>query len=97
MPSFERLSDDLWNGRSSTHDPEHHPFVALNRIEEVADHVAFYKGFSNITVVNTGDGVVLIDTGSFHPVAQKRSFERIRSWSRESIDTWTMPTACRLF
>ena len=47
MPTFERLSDRLGNGIDKTSGKGCHPFVPLYQIEEVADGVAFYKGFSN--------------------------------------------------
>lgn len=87
MKSLETLSDRLWRGETSTADPAHHPFAVLNQLEEVAPKVAFFKAFSNITAVETGDGCVLIDTGSFHPVAHRRSFEHIRNWTRSRVHT----------
>lgn len=47
MPTFEQLSDRLGNGIDKTSGKGCHPFVPLYQIEEVADGVAFYKGFSN--------------------------------------------------
>jgi glyoxylase-like metal-dependent hydrolase (beta-lactamase superfamily II) len=85
MASLVQLSDDLWTGVTSTHDPKHHPFAALNHIEEITGDVAFYKNFSNLTVVNTGEEAVLIDTGSFHPTAYQRSFDKVRSWNTDRI------------
>lgn len=87
MPSLRDMAEDLWVGRTSTHDPSHHPFKAINIIEEIAPNVAFYKSFSNLTVVRTGEGVVLIDTGSFHPTANKRSFDAVRSWTPQRVAT----------
>ena len=87
MPTLEQLSDRLWKGIDKTADKGCHPFAPLYRIEEVADGVAFYKGFSNVAVVKTDAGCVLIDTGSSHEVAQQRIFEKVRSYSRERIDT----------
>lgn len=87
MPTLAAMADRLWRGETSTRDKKHHPFVPLNLTEEVADGVGFFKGFSNMTAVNTDDGVVLIDTGSFHRVAHKRSFDSIRGWTPERIHT----------
>ena len=56
MPSIRDMAEDLWTGKTSTREREHHPFAALNRIEEVVGRVAFYKGFSNVTVVRTEAG-----------------------------------------
>lgn len=87
VASLQQLSDDLWTGKTSTHDKDHHPFVALNQIEPVSEHVAFYKSFSNVTVAKTAESAVLIDTGSFHPVAHKRSFDGVRSETQARVDT----------
>lgn len=87
MTTLEKLSDDLWCGRTSTADRDHHPFANLKQIEEVASGVAFYKAFSNMTVFKTQSGAVLIDTGSFHPAAHTASFDAIRSWTPAPIDT----------
>ncbi len=87
MPTLEQLSDDLWRGNHATADHDHHPFRVLDQIEEVADGVAFYKAFSNITAVKTDDSCVLIDTGSFNPQANAKSFAAIRRWSALPIDT----------
>ena len=87
MAILQQLSDDLWNGVTSTLQKEHHPFAALNTIEPVSTSVRFYKNFSNITLLNTGGNAVLIDTGSFHPVANRRSFEKIREETGDRIDT----------
>lgn len=87
MSQLEKLSDDLWTGRTSTADPKHHPFVTENLIEELADGVAFFKSFSNVTGIRTCDGLVLIDTGSFHPRANERSHRAVRSWNGQPLKT----------
>ena len=87
MPTLAQLSDRLWNGIDRTSDKGRHPFTPLYRIEQVAEGTAFYKGFSNVTVVETDAGCVLIDTGSSHEVAQQRIFEKVRSYARGRIDT----------
>ncbi len=87
MPTLLELSERLWTGRDSIHDPAHHPFTTLNQIDELAPGVAFYKNFSNIGVLGTADGLVLLDTGSFHPLAHRRSFDGVRSWSDLRIHT----------
>ncbi len=87
MPTLEQLSDGLWRGEHSTAEHDHHPFRVLDQLEEVADGVAFYKAFSNITTVATDEGCVLIDTGSFNPHAHTKSFEAIRRWTPLPVDT----------
>lgn len=81
------MADQLWRGETSTTQQEHHPFANLQVIEEVAEGVGFYKAFSNMTAVKTDAGTVLIDTGSFHPIANKKSHEVVRTWTDDRINT----------
>ncbi|MCP4004282.1 MAG: MBL fold metallo-hydrolase [bacterium] len=87
MPSLHKLSDQLWSGELSTRQPEHHPMATYNTTEEVADGVAFYKDFVNVTGVRTDVGLLLIDTGSFHPVQNQRSHSGIRAHISEPLHT----------
>ena len=87
MGVLRQAAEDLWNGVHSTRDAGHHPFHILNVIEPVSEHVAFYKGFSNLAAARTDNGLVLIDTGSYHPKAYQRSFDAVRSWNRDRIHT----------
>jgi alkyl sulfatase BDS1-like metallo-beta-lactamase superfamily hydrolase len=87
MPSLYDYAEQLWNGTLTTYQREGHPFATLNLIEEMASDVAFYKAFVNLTVIKTDAGLVLIDTGSFHPVAHQRSFEKVRSWTTDPVHT----------
>ncbi|MGH9206566.1 MAG: hypothetical protein ACRD1G_08415, partial [Acidimicrobiales bacterium] len=57
------LADRLWRGETSV--TEHHPVGSLDRsLEEVAPGVGFIASFANVSVIATGDGLVLVDTGS---------------------------------
>ena len=87
MTSIIELADRLWTGKDSTDEPEHHPFVPLEAIEEITAGVGFYKGFVNLTVLRTGEGAVLIDTGSFLPAQHERSFAGVRSYAAEPLHT----------
>ena len=87
MSELLKQTDKLWSGQASTAEPAFHPFAPLRVLEELAPGVAFYKGFVNITGVKTGEGLVLVDTGSYHPVAHKRSFDSLRGWNRERLHT----------
>jgi alkyl sulfatase BDS1-like metallo-beta-lactamase superfamily hydrolase len=87
MASLSELSDRLWRGETSTEQPEHHPFAALNVLEELAPGVGFFKGFVNLTAVRTGEGLVLIDTGSYHPAQHEPSFSAVRRFDREMLHT----------
>jgi len=85
MSELLKQTNRLWSGQASTAEKEFHPFAPLRVLEELAPGVAFYKGFVNITGVKTGEGLVLVDTGSYHPVAHKRSFDALRGWNRERL------------
>jgi len=87
MSDLLKQTDKLWSGQASTAEKDFHPFAPLRVLEELAPGVAFYKGFVNITGVKTGEGLVLVDTGSYHPVAHKRSFDALRVWNRERLHT----------
>jgi alkyl sulfatase BDS1-like metallo-beta-lactamase superfamily hydrolase len=87
MSELLKQTDKLWNGEASTAESAFHPFAPLRVLEELAPGVAFYKGFVNITGVKTDEGLVLVDTGSYHPVAHKRSFDSLRGWNRERLHT----------
>ena len=87
MASLIELADRLWTGKDSTDEPEHHPFANLDTIEEITAGVAFYKGFVNLTVLRSGEGAALIDTGSFLPAQHERSFAGVRSYAAGPVHT----------
>ena len=67
MASVLETADRLWRGELDV--TEAHPFAVLGQLEEVADGVGFVPSFANVTALRTGDGLVLVDTGSA-PLAQ---------------------------
>ena len=85
MQDLHTLSDLLFTGGASTHDADHHPFASLNRLEELAPGVAFYKDFVNLTGVRTDDGLVLIDTGAFNTFMHQQSFDAMRGFTSERL------------
>jgi alkyl sulfatase BDS1-like metallo-beta-lactamase superfamily hydrolase len=87
MGTVRDISEKLWSGELTTSQPEAHPFCSMMELEEVTSRVGFYKAFSNITAVRTDDGMVLIDTGSFHPLAQQRAHAKIRHWESSRLHT----------
>ena len=74
-------------GEASTAEPDYHPFAGPRILEELATGVAFFKAFVNVTAVKTGEGLVLVDTGSFHPAAHRLSFDAVRGWNGERVHT----------
>jgi alkyl sulfatase BDS1-like metallo-beta-lactamase superfamily hydrolase len=87
MPSLYELSERLLTGRDDPRDPANHPFSPLDRIEELDTGVAFYKAFVNVIAVRTAEGLVLVDTGSFHPAQHERSFAAVRRYAKERLHT----------
>ena len=87
MSELLKRTDRLWSGAASTAEPDYHPFSGLRILEELAPGVAFFKAFVNVTAVNTSEGLVLVDTGSFHPAAHKISFDAVRRWNGERLHT----------
>lgn len=87
MSTLLERTERLWTGRTSTRDAEHHPFAGVPVLEELAPGVGFYKAFVNVTALATDVGLVLVDTGSFHPVYQERAFAAVRGWSGERVHT----------
>jgi hypothetical protein len=67
MSELLKATDRLWSGETTTERPEHHPFAGPRVLEELAPGVAFWKAFVNVTAIRTDEGLVLVDTGSFHP------------------------------
>ncbi len=77
MSKIRELAERLWNG---TLDPqEQHPVTAQFREgDEIADNVLFYKGFASANTIDTGDGLVMLDTGAVTDT--KALFEAVRTW-----------------
>ena len=81
--SVVELSDRLWRGETST--SSHHPVITSGTIEEVADGVAFLPSFANVSAIQTGDGLFLVDTGS--AVFASLVHEQVRSWTSQPLHT----------
>jgi len=87
MSELLKRTDQLWSGQASTSMPDYHPFAGPRMLEELAPGVAFFKAFVNVTAVKTAEGLVLVDTGSYHPASHKLSFEAVRRWNGERVHT----------
>src|SRR5258706_6853361 len=87
MSQLRKRTDRLWSGEASTTQADFHPFAGPRLLEELAPGVAFFKAFVNVTGVKTGDGLVLVDTGSSHPASHKLSFDAVRRWNGERVHT----------
>ncbi len=77
------LSERAWRGELAG--TQVHPGRALVGFEELAPDLGFMSAFSNVGVLRTAEGLVLLDTSSaFHAV---RLFEDVRRWSPEPVHT----------
>jgi alkyl sulfatase BDS1-like metallo-beta-lactamase superfamily hydrolase len=84
MPSdVLAVADRLWNGEVST--SSFHPVDHVGGFVEITDGVGFCPSFANVSSFRTGDGLVLVDTGSA-PLAQI-VHDDIRTWSPERLHT----------
>jgi alkyl sulfatase BDS1-like metallo-beta-lactamase superfamily hydrolase len=63
VPDVRALAEQLWQGEIDT--SALHPVEALApEGEEIAEGVLFYKGIAAASTLDTGDGLVMLDTGS---------------------------------
>lgn len=77
------LADRLWRGEATTR--EVHPLGHLGGVAEICDGVAFTPAFANVTAISTGDGLVLVDTGS--ALVAQAVHDDLRRWSGERLNT----------
>jgi alkyl sulfatase BDS1-like metallo-beta-lactamase superfamily hydrolase len=83
MGAVRDLVEDLWSGRRSTE--ELNPLVQMLGLEEYGEGLGFVSAFGNVTAVNTDDGLVLIDTGSFFTGGQIHT--QVRAWCARTVHT----------
>jgi alkyl sulfatase BDS1-like metallo-beta-lactamase superfamily hydrolase len=76
-------ADRLWRGEADI--VEEHQFFPETSVTEVADGVSFVRSFANVSAFATGDGLVLVDTGS--PFFAVAIHDRIRAWSPDKLNT----------
>ena len=81
MGSLRELSERLLRGEETAF----HPFAPTFALEEVASGVGFVSSFANVLALDTEEGMVLIDTGSFF--FAKLTKELIRTFSRRPLHT----------
>ncbi|HVF32749.1 MAG TPA: alkyl sulfatase dimerization domain-containing protein [Acidimicrobiales bacterium] len=79
------LADKLWRGEADLEG--HHPVSGQNAgdLAEVQDGVAFLPSFANVSAFTTGDGLVLVDTGS--ALYAEAVHEQVRRWTSERLHT----------
>ena len=77
MSTVRELAEALWRGDVST--TEVHPVAArFPEGEEIEPGLLYYKGIAGATTVDTGEGLVLLDTGAVNDRRPLR--EAVRRW-----------------
>ena len=77
MTGIRDIADDLWQGRTDT--TKVHPVTArFPDAEEIADGVLYYKGVASANTIDTGAGLVMLDTGAVNDT--RRLHEAVRGW-----------------
>ncbi len=81
MPTIRELSEQIWNGELTTLDV--HPVEPTNRGqgEEIADGILYFKGIAGSTTIDTGDSLVMLDTGTAQETASLH--KAVRTWRAE--------------
>jgi len=77
------LADRLWTGEVLT--SEVHPLSPGAGLADVADRVSFVPSFANVSAVDTGDGLLLVDTGS--ALTAGAVHRTLRGWSPARLHT----------
>ncbi len=77
--TIRELAERHWNGEGDlVH--EHHPVrpIADRVTEEISDGVLYLKSLASVTAVDTGDGLVMLDTGGVFD--RDVVFDGVRAW-----------------
>jgi alkyl sulfatase BDS1-like metallo-beta-lactamase superfamily hydrolase len=82
-PDVLTLAEKLWQGEIPI--TEAHPVGLQADLAEVRPGVAFVPSFANVSAVDTGDGLVLVDTGS--EIFARDVHARLRAWSAAPLHT----------
>ncbi len=77
------LADRLWEGREPIEN--HHPVGFTGGLAVLEDGLAFLPSFANVTAFETGDGLVLVDTGGFLLAEQVHA--QLREWTDQPLHT----------
>ncbi len=81
MPDIRDLAERLWQGDVDT--AETHPVHSrFPEGQEVAEGVLYYKGIASANTLDTGAGLVMLDTGAVNDT--RPLFETVRRWRAET-------------
>ncbi len=84
MADLRDFCDRLWKGEIDT-TFEAHPVTSPwndRQAEEIADGVLFFKSVASANTIDTGDGLVMLDTGTRQDTAVLHA--GVRAWRPET-------------
>lgn len=79
MGTIKEMAERHWNGEGDLVFDEHpvRPFAG-RAAEEIAEGLLYLKSLASVSAIDTGDGIVLLDTGGVFD--QDVVFQSVRSW-----------------
>ena len=83
MGEVLELAEALWNGTTDTY--SHHPWGGPRMIEQLAEGVWFHRGFANTIIVETEEGLILVDPAAAWDTRLK--YEAVRSVTQQRLNT----------
>ncbi len=83
MAEIRALAESAWSGELAGETIG--LFAPTFAHEEIAADLHFIHGFANVAVLRTGEGLVLMDTGSF--ATRRRIFEAVRAIAPDRLHT----------
>ena len=76
--SILELAERMWDGEADLIN-EHHPVSYRHpQAEEIAEGLQVYIGIASANTVDTGDGLVMLDTG--HQLDINPLYDGVRAW-----------------
>ena len=80
MPDLRDFCDRMWRGEIDTV-RELHPMIGFwndGETEEIEEGLLYYKTVASVSTIDTGDGLVMLDTGTEYDT--EHIYEGVRDW-----------------
>ncbi len=78
-PTIRELAERHWQGGGDLEHEQHPVVPVVNRVtEEILDGVLYLKSVASVTAIDSGDGLVFLDTGG--PFDANIVFDGVRRW-----------------
>ena len=78
MKTLRDIAEGLWSGELDIAEEYHPVYTKFAHAEELLENVLVFKGTATANVVDTGDGLVMLDTGGFKDT--DALFAETRKW-----------------